>query len=199
MNNQDWFPLGLMVESPCSPRDSQESSLALQSESISSLVLSLLYGGTLTSMRDCMISRFSHVWLFETPWSAMTNLDSILKSRDITWPTKVHLVKAIVFPVAKYSCESWTIKKAEHQRTDAFGLWCWRRLLRVAWRVKRFASFWSACSPLNFYQQWLTVFAASHSHQIWNLSLKNSGNSNSIIYCFKFLLPRWLMMLSAFF
>ena len=62
---------------------------------------------------------------------AMTNLDSILKSRDITLPTKVHLVKAMVFPVVMYGCESWTIKKAEHRRTDAFELWCWRRLLRV--------------------------------------------------------------------
>ena len=62
---------------------------------------------------------------------AMTNLDSILKSRDITLPTKVHLVKAMVFPVVMYRCESWTIKKAEHQRIDAFELWCWRRLLRV--------------------------------------------------------------------
>ena len=61
----------------------------------------------------------------------MTNLDSILKSRDITWPTKVHLVKAMVFPVAKYGCESWTVKKAECRRINAFELWCWRRLLRV--------------------------------------------------------------------
>ena len=61
----------------------------------------------------------------------MTNLDSILKSRDITLPTKVCLVKAVVFPVIMYGCESWTIKKAEHRRTDAFELWCWRRLLRV--------------------------------------------------------------------
>ena len=63
----------------------------------------------------------------------MTNLDSILKSRDITLPTKVCLVKAMVFPVVMYGCESWTIKKAEHQRIDAFELWCWRRLLRVPW------------------------------------------------------------------
>ena len=61
----------------------------------------------------------------------MTNLDSILKSRDITLPTKVHLVKAMVFPVIMYGCESWTIKKAEYQRIDTFELWCWRRLLRV--------------------------------------------------------------------
>ena len=67
----------------------------------------------------------------------MTNLDSILKSRDITLPTKVHLVKAMVFPVVIYGCESWTIKKAEHQRTDAFALWCWRRLFRVPWTARR--------------------------------------------------------------
>ena len=67
----------------------------------------------------------------------MTNLDSILKSRDITLPTKVHLVKAMVFPVVMYGCESWTVKKAEHQRIDAFELWCWRRLLRVPWTTRR--------------------------------------------------------------
>ena len=67
----------------------------------------------------------------------MTNLDSILKSKDITLPTKVHLVKAMVFPVVMYGCESWTIKKAECQRTDAFALWCWRRLLRVPWTARR--------------------------------------------------------------
>ena len=67
----------------------------------------------------------------------MTNLDSILKSRDITLQTKVHLVKAIVFPVVMYGCESWTIKKAEHRRIDAFELWCWRRLLRVPWTARR--------------------------------------------------------------
>ena len=67
----------------------------------------------------------------------MTNLDSVLKSRDITLSTKVHLVKAMVFPVVMYGCESWTIKKAEHRRIDAFGLWCWRRLLRVPWTVRR--------------------------------------------------------------
>ena len=67
----------------------------------------------------------------------MTNLDSIFKSRDITLPTKVCLVKAMVFPVVMYGCESWTVKKAEHQRTDAFELWCWRRLLRVPWTARR--------------------------------------------------------------
>ena len=67
----------------------------------------------------------------------MTNLDSIFKSRDITLPTKVYLVKATVFPVVMYGCESWTIKKAEHQRMDAFELWCWRRLVRVPWTARR--------------------------------------------------------------
>ena len=68
---------------------------------------------------------------------AMTNIDNILKSRDITLPTKVHLVKAMVFPVVMYGCEIWTIRKAEHGIIDAFELWCWRRLLRVPWTVRR--------------------------------------------------------------
>ena len=67
----------------------------------------------------------------------MSNLDSIFKRRDITLPTKVHLVKAMVFPVVMYGCESWTVKKAEHQRIDAFEVWCWRRLLRVPWNARR--------------------------------------------------------------
>ena len=81
---------------------------------------------------------------------AMTKLDSLLKSRDITLPTKVHLVKATVFPVVMYGCESWTVKKAEHQRIDAFELWCWRRLLRVPWTAKR-----SNQSILKEYQSWV--------------------------------------------
>ena len=67
----------------------------------------------------------------------MTNLDSIFKNRDIAWPTKVHLLKAMVFPVVMYGCESWTVKKAERRRIDAFELWCWRRLLRVPWTARR--------------------------------------------------------------
>ena len=78
----------------------------------------------------------------------MTNLDSILKSRDITLPTNVRLVKAMVFPVVIYGCESWTIKKAEHWRIDAFELWCWRRLLRVSWTARRSnQSIWKEISP----------------------------------------------------
>ena len=68
---------------------------------------------------------------------AITNLDSVLKSRDIILPTKVHLIKAMVFPAVMYRCDSWTLKKAEHQRIDAFELWCWRRLLRVPWTERR--------------------------------------------------------------
>ena len=88
----------------------------------------IFLGSKITEESDCSHEIKRHL-LFER--KAMTNLDSILKSRDITLPTKVHLVKAIVFPVIMYGCVSWTIKKAEHQRIDAFELWCWRRLLRV--------------------------------------------------------------------
>ena len=77
----------------------------------------------------------------------MTNLDSMLKSRDVTLATKVHLVKAMVFPVVMYRCESWTIKKAEHQRIDAFELWCWRRLLRVPWTARSNQSILKEINP----------------------------------------------------
>ena len=79
--------------------------------------------------------------------NVMTNLDSILKSRDITLSTKVHLVKAMVFPVVMYGCESWTIKKAEHWRIDAFELWCWRRLLRVPWTARSIQSILKEINP----------------------------------------------------
>ena len=88
----------------------------------------------ITADGDCSYEVRRHLLLGR---KAMTNLDSILKSRDITLPTKVHLVKAIVFPVVMYGCESWTVKKAEHRRIDAFELWYWRRLLRVPWTPKR--------------------------------------------------------------
>ena len=77
----------------------------------------------------------------------MTNLDSILKSRDLTLPTKVHLVKAVVFPVVMYECESWTVKKAEHRKIDAFELWCWRRLLRVPWIARSNQSILKEINP----------------------------------------------------
>ena len=91
-------------------------------------------GSKITADGDCSHEIKRHLFLGR---KAMTKLDSILKSRDITSLTKVCLVKAMVFPVVMYGCESWTIKKAEHQRTDAFEVWCWRRLLRVPWTARR--------------------------------------------------------------
>ena len=85
----------------------------------------------------CSFSSIPSVKVIQLTPNAMINLDSILKSRDITLPTKVHLVKAVVFQVVMYRCESWTIKKAEHGRIDAFELWCWRKLLRVPWTARR--------------------------------------------------------------
>ena len=94
----------------------------------------ILGGSKITSDGDCSHEIKRHL-LFGR--KVMTNLDSILKSRDITLPTKVRLVKAMVFPVVMYGHESWTIKKAERRRVDAFELWCWRRLLRVPWTARR--------------------------------------------------------------
>ena len=94
----------------------------------------ILWGSKITADGDCSHEIKRCLLLGR---KAMTNLDSMLKSRDITLPTKVHLVKAMVFPIVMYGCESWTIKKAEHRRTDAFELWCWRRLLRVPWMARR--------------------------------------------------------------
>ena len=91
-------------------------------------------GSKITADGDCNHEIKRHLLLGR---KVMTNLDSILKSRDITLLTKVRLVKAMVFPVVMYRCESWTVKKAEHQKIDAFGLWCWRRLLRVPWTARR--------------------------------------------------------------
>ena len=91
-------------------------------------------GSKITADGDCRHELPRHLLLGR---KVMTNLDSILKSRDITLPTKVHLVKAMIFPVVLYGCESWTIKKAEYQRIDAFELRCWRRLLRVPWTARR--------------------------------------------------------------
>ena len=98
-------------------------------------VSDFIFGGSkITADGDCSYEIKRRLLLGRT---VMTNLDSIFKSRDITLPTKVHLVKAIVFPVVIYGCESWTIKKTEHRRIDAFELWCWRRLLRVPWTARR--------------------------------------------------------------
>ena len=95
----------------------------------------ILGGSKITADGDCSHEIKRHLLLGR---KIMTNLDSIFKSRDITLPTKVHLVKAMVFPVLMYGRESWTVKKAEGQRIDAFELWCWRRLLRVPWTARRF-------------------------------------------------------------
>ena len=95
----------------------------------------LFFGGSkITADGDCSHEIKRHLLLGR---KVMTNVDSILKSRDITLTTNVHLVKAMVFPVVMYGCESWTVKKAEHRRIDAFELWCWRRLLRVPWTARR--------------------------------------------------------------
>ena len=94
----------------------------------------ILGGSKIIADGDCSHVIKRHLLLGR---KAMSNLDSILKTRDITLPTKVHLVKAMVFPGVMYGCESWTIQKAEHQRTGAFELWCWRRLLRVPWTARR--------------------------------------------------------------
>ena len=101
------------------------------------LILILLYvllGSKITADGDCSHEIKRRLLLGR---KVMTNQGSILKSRDITLPTKVHLVKAMVFPVVMYGCESWTIKKADHRRTDAFELWCWRRLFKVPWTSRR--------------------------------------------------------------
>ena len=94
----------------------------------------ILLGSKITADGDCSHEIKRRLLLGR---KVMTNLDSILNNRDITLPTKVRLVKAMVFPVVTYGCESWTIKKGEHQRIDAFELWCWRRLLRVPWTARR--------------------------------------------------------------
>ena len=94
----------------------------------------IFFGSKITADGDCSHEIKRHLLLGR---KAMINLDSVLKSRDITVPTKVHLIKAMVFPVVMYGCKNWTMKKAECRRTDAFELWCWRRLLRVPWTARR--------------------------------------------------------------
>ena len=110
------------------------TSWEIDAETVETVSDFIFLGSKITADGDCSHEIKRHLLLGR---KVMTNLDSILKSRDITWPTKVYLVKAMVFPVVMYGCESWTIKKAEHQRIDAFQLWCWRRLLRVPWTARR--------------------------------------------------------------
>ena len=110
------------------------TSWQIHGETVETVSDFIFWGSKITADGDCSHEIKRH-WLLGR--KVMTNLDSILKSRDITLPTKVRLVKAIVFPVVMYGCESWTVKKAECRRIDAFELWCWRRLLRVPWTVGR--------------------------------------------------------------
>ena len=104
------------------------TSLEIDGETVEIVSDFIFWGSKITADGDCSHEMKRHLLLGRT---VMSSLDSILKSRDITLSTKVHLVKAMVFPVVMYGCESWTIKKAKHRRIDAFELWCWRRLLRV--------------------------------------------------------------------
>ena len=110
------------------------TSWQIDGETVETVSDFIFLGSKITIDGDCSMKLKKRLLLGR---KVMTNLDSILKSRDITLPTKVRLVKAMVFPVVMYGCESWTIKKAECQRTDAFELWCWRRLLRVPWTARR--------------------------------------------------------------
>ena len=113
-------------------------------ETMETVIVFILGGSKITADGDCSHEIKRHLLLGR---KAMTNLDSIFKSRDITLPTKVPLVKAMVFPVIMYGCESWTTKKAECQRIDGFELWCWRRLLRVPWTVRSNQSIPKEISP----------------------------------------------------
>ena len=106
----------------------------IDGETVETVVDFIFLGSKITADGDCS-HEIKRRLLFGR--KVMTNLDRILKSRDITLSTKIHLVKAMVFPVVLYGCENWTIKKAKHQRIDAFELWCWRRLLRVPWTTRR--------------------------------------------------------------
>ena len=110
------------------------TSWQVDGETMESVTDFMFWGSKITANGDCSHEIKRHLLLGR---KAMTNLDSILKRRDITLPTKVCLVKAMVFPIVMYGCERWTIQKAEHQRIDAFELWYWRRLLRVPWTARR--------------------------------------------------------------
>ena len=110
------------------------TSWQIDGETVETMADFIFLGSKMTADGDSSHEIKRHLLLGR---KVMTNLDNILKSRDVTLPTKIRLIKAIVFPVVMYGCESWTIKKAEHRRIDAFELWCWRRLLRVTWPARR--------------------------------------------------------------
>ena len=132
----------------CGPITSWE----IDGETVETVADILFWGSKITADVDCSHEIKRHLLLGR---KVMTNLDSIFKSRDITLLAKVHLVKAMVFPVVMYGCESWTIKKADHRRADAFELWCWRRLLRVPWTARRSASpFWRRSALGFLWKEW---------------------------------------------
>ena len=120
------------------------TSWQIDGQTMETLTDFIFLGSKITADGDCSHEIKKHLLLGRKP---MTNLDGILKSRHITLPTKVHLVKAVIFSIILYGCESWTIKKAEHKRIDAFELWCWRRLLRVPWTARR--SNWSILKEIS--------------------------------------------------
>ena len=124
MMDREAWRAAIMASSPI-------TSWEIDGETVSDFILG---GSKITADGDCSHEIKRRLLLGR---KVMTNLDSVFKSRDITLPTKVHLVKSMVFPVVMYGCESWTVKKAEHRRIDAFELWCWRRLLRVPWSATR--------------------------------------------------------------
>ena len=123
----NWTELKIMASGPI-------TSWEIEGETVETVSDFILLGSKITVDGDCSHEIKRHLLLGR---KVMTNLDSILKSRDITLPAKVSLVKAMVFTMVMYGCESWTVKKAEHQKIDAFEVWCWRRLLRVPWTARR--------------------------------------------------------------
>ena len=125
---------GLNIQKTKIMASSPITSWDIDGETVETVIAFILVGSKITADGDCSHEIKRHLLLGR---KVMTNLDSILKSRDITLSTKVWLVKAMVFPVVTYECESWTIKKAEHRRIDAFVLWIWRRLLKVPWTLRR--------------------------------------------------------------
>ena len=129
------------------------TSLQIGGETVETMTDFILGGSKITADGDCSHEIKRHLLLGR---KVMANLDSMLKSRDITLPTKVDLVQAMVFPAVIYGCESWTIKKAEHRRIDAFELWCWTRLLRVPWTARRSnQSILKEISPQYSWQGWM--------------------------------------------
>ena len=130
---QDW-KRSVFIPTPKKGNAGPITSWEIDGETVGTVSDFIFEGSKITADGDCS-HKIKRCLLFEM--KVVTNLDSILKSRDISFPTKIHLVKALIFPVVMYGCESWTIKKPEHRRIDAFKLWCWRRLLRVPWTTRR--------------------------------------------------------------